>query len=126
MKFLLMIIALFAVMMATAVIAQEEVNQPPIVMVDAACREINIEESYGWIYLGRDAVIQDETPLNELSYVWSIVSSPEESIVVINDPNVLLASACVDIVGEYVFELTVSDGALAAFDMVTVNVIAGN
>ncbi len=64
-----------------------------------------------------DTVILDgsgSTDLNgdELTYNWSIVSSPVGSAVAIQDPNAPITSIMIDTAGDYLLELKVNDGTV--------------
>ncbi len=105
-------------------ISFEEENQPPVAIAEVACNEMRLDKRYVDIYLGRDAEIVSklDTPVEELIYHWAVLSSPDESTILLNNPNKLLASVCVDTIGEYQFVLTITDNEFASTDIVTVTV----
>lgn len=61
-----------------------------------------------------------------LTYSWSITSSPANSIVSLDDATISGPAFLPDRIGDYVFELSVSDGTADATDSVTVTVTGGS
>ncbi|ROO37791.1 PKD domain-containing protein [Salinisphaera orenii] len=67
---------------------------------------------------GRGSSDADE---DDLSYDWRIVSRPDDSAASLADPNDAQPSLTTDAVGDYIVELTVSDGQASDTDRATVS-----
>ncbi|MFA9463973.1 MAG: DUF5695 domain-containing protein [Velocimicrobium sp.] len=70
----------------------------------------------------RASVTDDGYPDMTLDSSWSVESMPEGATVNISNIDKLITSVDVDKIGEYVFKLTVSDGALSSADTVKITV----
>lgn len=64
----------------------------------------------------------DNLPLNNVSYTWSIVSKPANSNVTFSNVAAAQTTATVNLAGTYVLRLSVSDGELSSTKDVTITV----
>jgi RHS repeat-associated protein len=65
-----------------------------------------------------DATASSDANGDLLTYRWSVLSKPAGSAAVIVDPSGVRAELAIDVAGDYVFQLTVSDGKSLSFDTV--------
>lgn len=91
-------------------------NQAPIVN---AGPDINVEISKGAILQG--SATDDGKPTGKLTYEWSKVSGPGN--IIFNNKAIPKPKADFSQIGVYVLRLTVDDGALKAYDELTVTVV---
>jgi len=79
-------------------------NQPPLAN---AGNDVNVVTGSQVVLNGTNSSDPEEDPL---TFSWSIVSKPEESKVVLSNNTISKPAIQPDVAGQYIFQLTVSDG----------------
>ncbi|GAC33175.1 PKD domain-containing protein [Paraglaciecola polaris] len=95
-------------------------NQLPVAIAGDA-QEIELSEI---VILDGSASFDPDSAPQALTYAWLVILRPLNSVAVIANSNNELASITPDLAGQYIMQLTVSDGQASAVDDVTIQVNA--
>lgn len=97
-------------------------EQLPVEHLPPVARIQNIPEAATQDIVWLDARASTGEAGKTLSYKWSLVTKPEQSVVNLQDAEKPLASFMPDMEGTYIFKVSISDGTLTDDESVAVNV----
>jgi hypothetical protein len=104
---------------SVVITASKDANFAPVAIIKAAPSAIEIKAK-----LTLDGTASTDADDDKLTYAWSIVSAPHASVAALVGPTAPVATLVPDVIGNYVFSLTVTDDHGKASAPVNVSVEA--